>query len=299
VVVPGGYAWWYIDAISDDGRFGFTIIGFVGSVFSPYYLKSGRGDPLDHSCINVALYGPRGSRWCMTERSRNAVARDRDLFAVGPSAMRWDGQCLTIDLDEVAVPIPRKVKGRIRLWPEAIGRASFGLDPAGRHSWRPIAPRARVEVVLDRPGLSWNGSAYWDSNEGSESLEEGFVDWQWSRAHLGRDVAVIYEGVRRNGTGFASALRFDRHGDAREEELPPSASLLPSKWLMNRSTRSDTGRARVTRTWQDAPFYARSTLDTMLFGERVAAVHESLSLNRFVSPVVQWMLPYRMPRRIV
>jgi carotenoid 1,2-hydratase len=35
-----------------------------------------------------------------------------------------------------------------------------------------------------------------------------------------------------------------------------------------------------------------------MFGEDVHAVHESLSLDRFRSPVVQWMLPWRMPRRI-
>ena len=55
--------------------------------------------------------------------------------------------------------------------------------------------------------------------------------------------------------------------------------------------------ASVLSTWEDAPFYARSALETTLFGERVEAVHESLSLTRFVSPIVQWMLPFRMPRR--
>ena len=40
-VAPGGYAWWYVDALSDDGRHGLTIIAFVGSVFSPYYAWSG------------------------------------------------------------------------------------------------------------------------------------------------------------------------------------------------------------------------------------------------------------------
>jgi carotenoid 1,2-hydratase len=28
------------------------------------------------------------------------------------------------------------------------------------------------------------------------------------------------------------------------------------------------------------------------------AVHESLDMNRFRSGVVQWMLPWRMPRRV-
>ncbi len=36
-VPPHGYAWWYVDALSDDGRHGITLIAFIGSVFSPYY----------------------------------------------------------------------------------------------------------------------------------------------------------------------------------------------------------------------------------------------------------------------
>ena len=47
-VAPGGYAWWYVDALSDDGLHGITLIGFIGSVFSPYYAwarRRGGGDP--------------------------------------------------------------------------------------------------------------------------------------------------------------------------------------------------------------------------------------------------------------
>ena len=44
-VAPGGYAWWYIDALSDDGRCGLTIIAFIGSVFSPYYALARRRAP--------------------------------------------------------------------------------------------------------------------------------------------------------------------------------------------------------------------------------------------------------------
>jgi carotenoid 1,2-hydratase len=44
-VPAGGYSWWYVDAISDDGRYGLTVIAFIGSVFSPYYKQSGRADP--------------------------------------------------------------------------------------------------------------------------------------------------------------------------------------------------------------------------------------------------------------
>ena len=237
----------------------------------------------------------------MTERGRGAVARAPDLLSVGPSAMRWTGDRLLIDIDERAVslgsPFHPPVRGRITVHPESLAVAPFALDPAGRHHWRAIAPRARVEVEMAEPALRWQGGGYLDSNWGAEPLEAGFADWQWSRAHCGREAAVLYEGVRRDGSRFAAALRFDAAGTAHEEELPPPASLFPSAWLMGRRTRSDDGRAKVVKTWEDSPFYARSTLSSRLFGSEVAAVHESLSLTRFASPVVQWMLPYKMPRR--
>ena len=79
-VAPGGYLWWYVDALSDDGRHGLSIIAFVGSVFSPYYAwarsrNGGVADPENFCAINVALYGAAGKRWTMTERGRSSVRR--------------------------------------------------------------------------------------------------------------------------------------------------------------------------------------------------------------------------------
>jgi len=298
-VPSGGYSWWYIDAISDDGTHGLTIIAFIGSVFSPYYKASGRGNPLNHCSLNVALYGPRASRWAMTERSARFVSRDTSSFAIGPSAVRWDGTALVIDIDERAMPLPFRVRGRVRVEPEILGTSAFALTPGRRHVWHPIAPRARVEARFDAPDLRWSGNGYLDSNRGSESLEEGFSTWEWSRAHIGKDVGVIYEGNRRDGSEFAMALRCDRTGKWVDEELPPQQILSRTPvFAMPRSTRVDPGyRARVRKTWEDTPFYSRSSISTRLFGADGEGVHESLSLDRFVSPIVQRMLPFRMPRR--
>ena len=132
---------------------------------------------------------------------------------------------------------------------------------------------------------------------GDEPLEAGFDDWHWSRAHLQNDVTVLYEGRRRDGTPFDLALKFDRQGRWHDVVQPPAARLPRTGWLVKRATRADAGHApQVIKTWIDAPFYARSALATRLFGENVRAVHESLSLGRFRSPIVQSMLPYRMPR---
>lgn len=297
-VAPGGYAWWYIDATSADGRHGLTIIAFIGSVFSPYYKLSGRHQPANFCALNVSLNGPRGNAWAMTERGGGQIARNATTFAIGPSALHWNGDCLTIDIDERSAPIPYPVRGQVRVYPAQIGTTGFHLDPAGRHRWHPVAPRARVEVVMADPGITWQGDGYFDSNFGEEALEDGFVDWHWSRAHLRRDVAVLYEGTRRSGQPFELALRMDATGTWEDVVPPPRARLPRSAWGVRRITRADVdARPTVSRTWIDAPFYARSALNTRLFGEAVTAVHESLSLDRFRAPIVQMMLPFRMPRR--
>lgn len=248
----------------------------------------------------MALYGP-GARWTMTERQSASVRRDRDTLQIGPSAVRWNGDHLEIDIVErdkrLGIPWRRQVRGTVRLYPEALNSTAFALDPEGRHLWHCLAPRARVEVEMAQPELRWSGEAYLDSNFGRESLEEGFRVWHWSRAHLGREAVVCYEGVRRDGTGFASVLRFDASGTPHEAELPLVAPLPNTLWQMTRRTRADRGHASVLKTWEDAPFYARSTLASRLYGEQVVAVQESLDLDRFASPVVQFMLPYRMPRK--
>ncbi len=235
----------------------------------------------------------------MTERGEASMSRDATSFAVGPSALTWDGDALTIDIDERCATLPFPVRGRVRVVPQVSGTTAFALDAARRHQWHPLAPKARVEAVFDSPGVRWSGNGYFDSNSGAEPLEDGFVDWQWSRAHLANgDVGVIYEGDRRDGSDFAFALRCARDGHWTDEPLPPRQHLLPTPFLMRRSTRVDAGhRARVTKTWLDAPFYARSALTTHLFGQAGEGVHESLSLDRLITPLVQGMLPYRMPRR--
>jgi carotenoid 1,2-hydratase len=266
-------------------------------VFSPYYHWSGRGDPENHVAMNVALYGPRGG-WAMTERGSTRLSRDHDTLAIGPSAMTWNGNSLVIDLAEVTAPIPSRIRGRVTLHPRNLPQTFWPLDAEGRHAWRPIAPRAAVEVELDEPGLKWRGEGYFDSNTGIEPLESAFSDWRWSRAHIARDSVVLYEGARRDGSNFAMGLRFAESGDVSEVELPPEAALKPTLWRMPRLTRADAGHpVAIRRTWEDTPFYARTALSTHLFGEKAEAVHESLSLDRLQHPLVRLMLPFRMPRR--
>jgi carotenoid 1,2-hydratase len=299
-IPPDGYAWWYIDALSDDGRHGLTLIAFVGSVFSPYYARArrrGGTDPANHCAFNVALYGGRGSRWSMTERGADQLRRGPSELCIGPSSMRWTGEALEMEVNEICAPIPRRVRGKIRLIPSALCEHSVSLEGLGLHRWTPFAPCARIEVALSEPALKWSGAGYFDSNAGAEPLENAFSDWTWSRASLAASTVVLYDVRPRDAAARAFAFKYAANGTVEEIEPPQSAPLPGTGWRLSRHTRVDAGQpVRVIKTLEDAPFYSRTLLDTCLLGARVPAIHEGLDLNRFASLWVQCLLPFRMPR---
>jgi carotenoid 1,2-hydratase len=267
-------------------------------VFSPYYAWSGWADPLNHCAVNVALYSAKGDRWAMTERGRGALHQEAQRLSIGPSALQWEKGALVIHFDEVTAPIPSRLCGTIRLHPKAMVGDSFAIDGAGRHLWRPIAPRADVEVQVRHPACSWRGQGYFDTNCGDEPLERAFVAWDWSRAHRPKDTLLFYDVERRGGEEAGIALHIQANGDVESIEAPPAHTLPLPFWRMPRWVRNEGPTSpTLRRTLEDAPFYTRSTLSGVFGGVPAEIVHESLSLNRLRSPVVRAMLPFRMPRR--
>ncbi len=232
----------------------------------------------------------------MTERNRSVVGRTPDCLSIGPSALAWNGNALEISLDEVTPLIPKRIKGIVRVIPSAMTEGEFALDGRGRHQWWPIAPAARIEVQLEKPDLKWSGSGYLDTNFGSEPLEDGFSNWDWSRAATRNGAAVLYDVTEKSGQRKSLALAIDHAGSVTRIESPPDVRLPRTTWGVSRRTQAENGEAEVLKTLENTPFYARSILASRLGGERVASVHESLSLTRFSSPVVKMMLPFRMPR---
>jgi carotenoid 1,2-hydratase len=167
--------------------------------------------------------------------------------------------------------------------------------------WRPIAPRATVEVTLDHPACTWRGEGYFDTNCGNEPLEDGFDVWDWSRVHRAQDSMIFYDVTRRgDGRDEAGlALRIAKSGQVERIEAPPRHRLPATGWRLPRHTRGEPDAPpQVRKTLEDAPFYARSLLEGSYGGEPAAIMHESLSLKRFGLPIVQAVLPFRMPRTL-
>jgi carotenoid 1,2-hydratase len=298
IVPNGGYRWWYVDGLSDDGAHGLTIIAFVGSVFSPYYAharRKGLGDAENHCAINVALYGGT-KRWAMTERGKVDISRTESEFVCGPSSMRMEGDDLVITISERCAPLPRRITGVVRVKMPSRYSADVMLDDKGLHYWRAVAPHARIDVQLVEPHLRWQGRAYHDMNWGSEPLERGFREWTWSRLHDDNAAVVFYDAQRTDHSRKAFAMRFEE-GAISETSLPPRHSLKRGFWGMAQDVRSEVLPMVISKL-EDAPFYTRNHVLVGHGGKLLEAFQESLSLEKFDNKLVQMMLPFRMPRSL-
>jgi carotenoid 1,2-hydratase len=279
-----------------------SIIAFVGSVFSPYYAwdRSRKPTQPDNYCaLNVALYSKHAKRWTMTERGAKHCHRDDTQFTIGPSQLRWDGNALVIDINEIGVPLPHRVRGQVRVYADTWFNFSTPIDHSGKHRWGPLAPSARVEVNMQHPSQQWTGNAYLDSNEGDEPIDRSCHEWDWSRSPMkDGSTAVIYDLQCKPGSQEDKllALRFKPDGSLENFDAPPRQALPPSLWRIQRRMRSESA-VQVQEQLEDTPFYQRALLKSRLLGEEVQSFHETLFVPRLVSPVVQAMLPWRMPRR--
>ena len=286
--------------MSDDGQHGMTLIAFVGSVFSPYYAwarRKGSADPENHCALNVAIYSKGASRWAMTERGAGSCHRTQDEFVIGPSSVEWDGQSLRIQIQETSTPWAQSIKGDIRVWPDQLFNFSEAIDHEGKHRWGPLSPSARVEVNLQSPDLKWSGQAYLDSNEGDEPISEGFHTWNWSRAKMRDNSTLVFYDMQWPGhEDKLLSLRFEPNGAVMPMPAAPVQRMKNTAWQIGRRMRSDTP-VSLHEQLEDTPFYQRALLKFSYAGEKLLAFHETLSVPRLVSPVVQAMLPFRMPRR--
>ena len=297
-VQDSGYRWWYIDGFSECGRFGVTVIAFIGSVFSPYYFRARqRGDcsPTNHVSLNVILYGPEKSRWCMTERGQQALTQRSDALIIGPSQIRATESGLAITVEERTSPWGQRVSGEINVRFNRASQECFQLDQEGHHWWWPLAPIANIEVTMDRPALSWRGPAYVDSNLGTAPVEHGFNAWNWCRGHSSDgDCEIHYDVQLRGGGEKQVSLRIDRDGMIQRIPSPPLQQLPKAPiWRVSRPARLPISTQPVAKTLEDTPFYTRSQLS----GPEGQFMHESLDVTRLCRTWVQLLLPFRMPRR--
>lgn len=234
----------------------------------------------------------------MTDRGASALRQTAESFTVGPSSLKWDGQQLVINIDEVSsLPLVSRMRGKIVITPSGLTDVELPLTGSGSHVWRPFAPTARIEVDLGKE-WRWSGHGYFDANFGTRALEQDFDYWTWGRYPVPGGSVCFYDAIRRDGSELSVGVKFSDSGIMEPFEWPPKARVARSLWAVRRETRADDGfRPRQVKAMLDAPFYSRSVIETSIDGHVTHGVHEALDLNRFRGPWLMPMLAVRVPRR--
>lgn len=270
----------------------------LGNVFSPRYFSArralgGQANPLEYCCFHVATHG-RHARFALQETS--AVARSADRLTVGTSSLQLHGDVLEAQIDERCAPLPRRLRGRVRMQLPSLLDHEVQLTRDGAHRWTPLAPVARAVVELEQPALRFEGHAYLDANEGDAGLETGFSQWSWSRLTTD-DGRSIMSYDCREVDGHESQRLFVASASGIEHEDPARlhAAPMPRSWFgLRPSVRVDSASLGRVDYMADTPFYTRACVSAKALGRPVVGVHEWLDLQRFGHPLVQRMLPYRM-----
>jgi carotenoid 1,2-hydratase len=321
-VRPGGYAWWYFDAVSDDGARALTAIFFIGSVFSPdYAARMRRGEPAraeEHLGVNLALY-ERGKKraWVMSEHGASALGGVGEGGPrIGDSSIeRVEGGGLRVTIVEQSAPflialagIGARVEGTIDVEPLSPPIDPVELHAEGdvRHLWHVLMRSARVRVRFARPDFAFDGVGYHDVNAGDGRLERAFASWSWARFHEADRTTIAYATHERTGAARAWVV------DARDRDrtVARTATLLPegerrrAPWglMVPRWFAVDDGgrtlRCTPTRILEAAPFYARyqARLQNQSGVSDITGVGEFLDLDRFRDRGVQFLLRFKMRR---
>jgi carotenoid 1,2-hydratase len=322
-VRPGGYAWWYFDALSDDGTRALSVIFFVGSVFSPdYAARLRRGEPAraeEHVAVNVALYDrEKRLAWVMSEYGPDALGAGDDggPRIAGSGVERLPGGGLRLTLRERTAPflvalagVGARLQGTIELEPHAPPLQPIELAGGGeRHRWQARMPRARARVRFTRPDWSFDGVGYHDFNQGDGRLERAFSSWSWARFHDADRTTILYALHERDRPARALIVdaRDNQAATARPALLLPEGEPRRAPWGLPLprwfALESDgvTWRCGAGRLYEASPFYARyaATLGVRGRGEarEVSGVGEYLDLDRFASRGIQFLLRFKTRR---
>ncbi len=208
--------------------------------------------------------------------------------------MKWHGERLVVRIDERSAPWGSPVRGTVKLTPLSVSDLSVPLDPRGVHTWSPRIPLARVEVDFEEPRVKFEGTGYFDLNRGSAPLEDTFASWSWSRTSHGDEATIAYDVALRDGSARARAFKVALGGELQSIDAGVSVDLPSTRFGLSRTGRSSSTPMAIVRTLEDGPFYARSLVSTTSAGRQAFGMHETVSLDRFRSPWVRFLVPFRM-----
>ncbi len=308
---PGGYEWWYFDAIDPSSGYSLVVIFYQGNPFSNRYIralhKSGNEDktlPENFPAVSISVYKEQCPVYYSFKEFDKINARFSEKVpsvSIGGHAFELDnsGELLSYNL-KLSEELPSgdcieaslDFKSSHRSVPFEEG------DTGSRgHTWNLVQPRSKVEGTLRllqgsdlRHDVPFQGTGYHDHNTGQEPMKKEFKDWYWGRFHFPELTLVYYAMNRREGSQYQAWLmnREDLSivGRFRDFELrDKSHSLFGLKPAHKLLMSSDKMRILIqqNKLLDNGPFYQRYLSDAFLYLEN-RDVQKAQGISEYIYP---------------
>ena len=275
---PGGFTWWYVDAL-DEKLNGLVLIWSFGLPFLPGYLKAARTgnpeSPADYPSLNLALY--REGRPCfylLQTYEREDAEWGTDRWRFGKTEIvrsERDGRrTVTAQIDS---PIPRsqhRLRGTIGVeGPTPRLHPSLTAEPGSVHEWCPVTGPATCSADLQwspSDAFRLNAPAYHDRNAGDRPFDQLGIDhWIWGRTVGPGGTRIHYLVWPKDGDAEVRTWVFDLSPSgeiSRPDASDPALQAQQRAWFGMPYWRQvglgPLGEVRTEHLVEDGPFYLRS-----------------------------------------
>lgn len=326
---PGGYEWWYFDAIDQSGTYRLVIIFYDGIPFSLDYIdacKKAKGGKQilaeNHPGISISVYEkdkpvfydlseyPPGKCTFSSEEPSVVIGKNK-LHAL------TDDDIVTyiLELDE-ELPGGDHLKGTItfsgKMIPDKL--APKTLNPKkNRHVWNLVLPKAKVSAeitlqtrIAEAKDIIFTGNGYHDHNYGYVPVYNTFRDWYWARFHFEKFSLVVYAQNDEKERHQAWLIE-DKTGriagtftDFIFEDLSVNAFLLAAnrRILISGEDKKDPDiQIFLDKKLDSGPFYMRFAADAILHLPELNKVEKSVGLAEYIYPSrMKWKIFWPLVR---
>ncbi len=298
---PGGFIWWYVDHIDQDGN-GFVCIWSFGLPFLPGALSEAHAGatPRGRPSVNLAIYKDGNPQfYLLQEYPAEAAHWNNNEWTIGASTfknVRRDGRYeLQVRLNLPIAGSHEHMTGQFSLR-GALLRGAKGR-PNPHHQWSPACGPAHVDAQFETPGAqhTFSGPAYHDRNSGCVPMDQlGIHHWTWGRV-VTKDSTRIYYCLWPEDDASPTVIGLDLLADGQFDGPFPLGVRLGKDQLGLYGFKSS-GHLEFTRAgmpWlevtarhrvDDGPFYVRETGEFRVPGE-------SPRLG-----MIEWVEPQRIDR---
>ena len=274
---PGGFLWWYVDIIDEQGN-GVVLIWSFGLPFLPNYAakarKSTPQSPHERPSLVISIYKNfQLDCYLFQEYSSEEVSWESSQWSFGANCIQTTQDGLDISL---SLPIPKTtltLNGTIQV--QGTKRKDGNRPSHTDHEWVPILMPATANVHLrcGEEEYTFSGRAYHDHNSALLPLHNlNIQSWWWGRIALPEQELIWYSLIpNQQASPIHLAITVSKEGDIQIYDEGNCECLNLKKSIFGLSSPSS---FEVDTPWEerisikvksiidDGPFYQRYIVHT-------------------------------------